>query len=82
MTRKEFLEKWCWAPTVAPNCHQITWDLLEEIRETFEDEALTNDACVGSACYSISNLLEVIDKSTPDYEFLSKLKAELEEEQQ
>lgn len=78
MTRQEFIKKWCYAPETASNCHQITWDLLENISETLEDENLTNDTAVGAICYDIDNLLEVIDKTTPDYALLLKLKADLE----
>lgn len=78
MTRKEFIKKWCWAPEVASDCHQITWDLLEDIRETLEDENVTNNTAVGSICYDIDNLLEVIDKTTPDYDFWMKFKADLQ----
>jgi hypothetical protein len=78
MTRQEFIKKWCWAPETASDCHQITWDLMEDIRETLEDETLTNDTAVGAICYDIDNLLEVIDKTTPDYDLLLKLKADLE----
>jgi hypothetical protein len=80
MTRKEFLKKWCCAPETASNCHQITWDLLEEIGETLEDINITNETAVGSFCYKIDNLLEVIDKTTPDYDFWIRFKKDLEDD--
>jgi hypothetical protein len=81
MTRKEFIKKWCWAPETAGDCHQITWDLLEEIRETLEDPNVTNDTAVGSICYKVDNLLEVVDKTKPDYDFWIKFKKDIEPEE-
>lgn len=78
MTRDEFIKKYCWAPVSAADCHQITWDLLEDIQETLEDKSLTNDTAVGAILYDIDNLLEVIDKNLPDYEFLMQMKKELD----
>ena len=78
MTGKEFIKKYCWAPTSAPECHQITWDLLEDIRETFENEEITYDDAAGAILYDINNLLEVIDKDLPDYNFLSRMKKDLD----
>ena len=77
MTRKEFIKKYCWAPTSAPNCHQITWDLLEDIQETLENEEITYDDAAGAILYDINNLLEVVDKNLPDYKFLLQLKGDL-----
>lgn len=78
MTRDEFIKKYCWAPDSVADCHQITWDLLEDIQETLEDKSLTNDTAVGAILYDINNLLEVIDKNLPDYEFLMQMKKELD----
>ena len=68
MTRKEFIKKYCLAPTSAQNCHQFTRDLLEDIQETLENEEIT---------YDIDNLFEVIDKDLPDYKILLQLKGDL-----
>ena len=80
MTKQEFIKKYCWAPESAANCHQITWDLMEEITETLQDvdNAVDLDTSVGALLYKIDILLEVIDKETPDCDFLKKVMSELE----
>lgn len=80
MTKQEFIKKYCWAPESAADCHQITWDLMEEINETLQDadNAVDLDTSVGALLYEIDILLEVIDKETPDCAFLKKVMSELE----
>lgn len=80
MTKQEFIKKYCWAPESAADCHQITWDLMEEITETLQDadNAVDLDTSVGALLYEIDILLEVIDKGTPDCAFLKKVMSELE----
>ena len=80
MTKQEFIKKYCWAPESAADCHQITWDLMEEMTETLQDadNAVDLDTSVGALLYELDILLEVIDKETPDYAFLKKVMSELE----
>lgn len=81
MTKQEFIKKYCWAPESAADCHQITWDLMEEIKEKLEEAetAVDLDTAIGASLYDIDILLEVIDKETPDCAFLKKVMSELEE---
>ena len=76
MTKEEFLKKYHWAPQSASDCHQITWDLIEEMVETFEDTEF--EIAKGATFYDINNLLEVIKTDIQDYQFLIELKQDLE----
>lgn len=76
MTKEEFLKKYQWAPQPASNCHQITWDLIEEMVQTFDDAEF--ETAKGATLYDINNLLEVIKTDIPDYNFLLNLKQDLE----
>lgn len=78
MTKQEFLKKYAYAPSSAGDCHQITWDLIEEMEETFDDEDITLETAVGSTCYDISVLLEVMREDIPDYKFLQQMMEDLE----
>lgn len=81
MTKQEFIKKYCWAPESAADCHQITWDLMEEITEKLQEAktAVDLDTAVGASLYELDILLEVIDKETPDYTFLKEVMSKLEE---
>lgn len=77
MTRENFIKKYCWAPESAADCHQITWDLLEEIREKFEDTDTLDDTIIDSILYDVDNILEIVDEDLPDCDFLLEIKEEL-----
>lgn len=81
MTKQEFIKKYCWAPESAANCHQITWDLLEDIQLSLEGayDGVDTETAVGAAMYDVDVLLEVIDKETPDYVFLTALRSALDD---
>ncbi len=60
------------------NYHQITIDLVSEAEDLLIKEDLSSDD-VGSLCYNISTLLEVINPTLiDDIECLNNLKNELE----
>lgn len=69
MTKNEFIKRYCNAPVSASDCAQITWDLLEEIEEIFDNGV----DCVGAAKYQIETMLEVMDTELPDYKLLSEM---------
>lgn len=77
MTRENFIKKYCWAPKSAADCHQITWDLLEEIQEKFEDIDTPNNTIVDSILYNVDNILEIVDEDLLDCDFLLEIKEEL-----
>lgn len=81
MTKEEFLQKYCWAPESAADCHQITWDLLEDMQMSLEGayDGVDTETAVGAAMYEVDVLLEVIDRGTPDYVFLTVLRSDLED---
>jgi hypothetical protein len=60
------------------NYHQITIDLVSEAEDLLMKEDLSSDD-VGSLCYNISTLLEVINPNLiNDIECLNNLKDELD----
>ena len=81
MTKQEFIKKYCWAPNSAAACHQITWDLMEDMQSSLEGayDGVDTETAVGAAMYDVDILLEVIDKGTPDYEFLKEVRSKLDE---
>ena len=78
MTKQEFLKKYAYAPDCAGDCHQITWDLIEEMEETFDNEDITLEVAVGATHYDVSVLLEVMREDIPDHKFLMQMKEDLE----
>ena len=75
MTKEEFIKKYAWAPKSASECHQITWDLLEEMVETFE--GVDVETAIGATLYDVDCLLEVMRDDIPDRDFLTQLKTDL-----
>lgn len=75
MTKEEFLKKYAWAPKSASECNQITWDLLEEMVETFE--GVDVETAIRATLYDIDCLLEVMRDDIPDRDFLTQLKKDL-----
>ena len=69
MTKNEFIKRYCNAPVSASDCAQITWDLLEEIEDILDNGVDTIGACQ----YKIETLLDVMDKSLPDFKFLAEM---------
>lgn len=80
MTKQEFIKKYCWAPEAAADCHQITWDLLEDMQMSLEGayDGVDTETAVGAAMYDVDILLDVMDKSLPDYAFLKEVREALE----
>ena len=78
MTKQEFLKKYAYAPECAGVCHQITWDLIEEMEETFDNEDITLEVAVGATHYDISVLLEVMKQDVVDYKFLQRMAEDLD----
>lgn len=78
MRKEAFLNKYCNAPKNADECHQIVWDLLEEMEYDLNDESLDIDTAIASTLYSIDVLLEVMRTDIPDYMFLKMMARDLE----
>ena len=78
MTLKEFKEKytpigkWC-------RTQQASWDLFEEIVETLEEDDVPFETNVGSCSYKLSTMMEICDKSLPDYEYMKQMQNDLKE---
>ena len=67
---------------------QFTIDLVEEIREKFEqnkeehihdERPLSLDTLLGALSYNVSNALEICDKTLNDYKILQELKKILDD---
>lgn len=78
MTKQEFLKKYAYASDCASDCHQITWNLIEEMKETFNNEQIELDTAIGATHYEIDCVLEVIREDVVDYKFLKQMKEDLE----
>lgn len=77
MTPEDFIKNYCNPPKNCPNSHQITWDLVSDIEDRLNDDDLDYKTSIESSLYDVQLLLEVVDKSLPDYLFLCNLEKAL-----
>lgn len=70
MTKREFIKKY--HPVTYGGLKQFSWDLFEEIEETFNLD-LDLSTKIGSISYKISTALEVYNPKTKDYDWLTSM---------
>lgn len=76
MNTQEFLKKY--HPITYGGLKQFSWDLFEEIEETF-DQDLNLETKIGSAKYRVAIALEVCDKELKDHIWLVEMYNDLKE---
>ena len=76
MTTQEFIKKY--HPITYGGLKQFSWDLFEEIEETF-DQDLDFKTKIGSAKYRVAIALEVCDKELKDHTWLVEMYNDLKE---
>lgn len=76
MTTREFIKKY--HPVTYGGLKQFSWDLFEEIEETF-DQDLDLETKIGSAKYRVAIALEVCDKELKDHIWLVDMYNDLNE---
>lgn len=80
MTTTEFLKKY---HPLSQNgcggkCKQAYWDLIEDAEELLYGNDVKLETKIGALHYRFQNLLEICDKTLPDYEVMSNALNDLE----